>query len=173
MATELEVLQALAAETGLLGPQATAEDAKQSAYAFTVKAAQRLRDRGWALLRAPAGGENVNGVRYDKIINRQTLMVVDIIVSSDDAHVTRVPSWEEKGIGSPGDVVEPPVENGGGGGGGNGGGGGGTGPDEEWFEQLLEDVGNLVGATTAMAEALVTVAKELSALRKDGVKIRL
>jgi len=108
--TELEILERLAADTGLLAMKPTIEAMKQSAYEFTVRAAQALRDRGWALLKAPPGGEQVNGVRYQHLINKITLAIVDIIVNADDPNgQTRRPAWDLRGTGTPADVVEPPA----------------------------------------------------------------
>jgi len=108
--SELETLQQLERETGLLASRGDVETMRQTSYQFTVKAAQRLRREGWAMLKAPAGGNQINGVRIDKLINRQTLQIVDIIVNADDPDgPPRRPDWQDVGRGNFSDVVEPPL----------------------------------------------------------------
>lgn len=110
--SELDTLKNLARETGLLAATGDVETMRHTSYQFTVKAAQRLRREGWALLRAPAGGNQINGVRIDKLINRSTLAIVDIIANADDPNgPPRQAAWQDEGhFGEPRDIVDAPIE---------------------------------------------------------------
>jgi len=164
--SELETVQRLERETGLLAMRATEAEMKVTAHAFTVRVAQTLRAKGWALVRADPPANNVNGVRIDKIIHRVDLSIVDIIVNADDPHgATRRAVWQDVGLGVPRDVVDPPID--GDGGGGGGGGGGGEQPDDiaGALTLLLEDTERIAHEL----EELVSIGK--GAILEDGLRI--
>ena len=172
--SELETLQALERETGLLASRGDVEHMRQSSYSFTVQAASRLRREGWCLLKAPPGGNNINGVRIDKLINRHTLQMVDIIVNADDPNgPPRQASWQDVGIGDAANVVPssepgdptpapapaPPPE---------------PRPEADLeIETLISAVETMYTAVVQVTAVLLDVATQVAELKRDGIKLRL
>ena len=166
-ANELPAVQQVANESGLLAPRATAAENRLASAAFTVKVAQRLKAKGWALVRADPPAENVNGVRIDKIINRQDLEIVDIVSNADAAPpAERHAVWQVQGIGVPGMVVDPPDASGGSG--GNGGSG-----DDGNVVDLERLIGALLLGLDSAANEVRLLREEIAKLRAEGVRLRL
>lgn len=80
--TELDILRELNARTGLVAPLADKVQQVHRHAEFTRRAAWALRDRGWGSLRKTTGA-HVDGKSIDKIIQRDSGEVRDLIVDSD------------------------------------------------------------------------------------------
>ena len=93
---EREILDDLAERTGLLLPRENKPEQEQRVAKFTRIAAWLLRDKGWGNVKK-TGGTRVDNKSVDKLIHRDTGVVVDIVGKSDgptpeDSGVPRV-SW--------------------------------------------------------------------------------
>lgn len=82
--SELEQLQNLARASRLLEITGDTENMRRTSAEFTRRAASLLRRDGWRLLKARTGARAVNGVRIDRIINRDSLAIVEILSNPDD-----------------------------------------------------------------------------------------
>jgi hypothetical protein len=94
---ELDLLRDLESRSHLLSTPGDQAELKRAAWMFTRAAVRVLGPETWALVKAPPGGNQIDGVRIDKIIHRQSLEVVDII--SDSESPTHAPAWTSQGIG--------------------------------------------------------------------------
>lgn len=172
--SELETLQRLERETGLLAMGGDVEQMRRSSYEFTRRAQVLLRREGWRLLKAPPGGNAIDGVRIDKIINASTLQIADIIVNSDDPGPEaprRAATWQIVDTGRATDVVNdgggadvpepppppppPPVVD----------------PDDLLVLALKID--HLIDVAGQVAAALDQANDNIKRLEKDGIRVRL
>ncbi len=79
---EREIIEELAARTGLLEPRADKREQKERVATFTRMAAWLVRSSGWGNVKK--GGENsVQGRSVDKLIHSVTGVVVDVVSKSD------------------------------------------------------------------------------------------
>lgn len=78
---ELAKLQALYQRRGINLGQGDEGERLRRCAAFTRAAAWELRETGWGNIRK-TGGVQVNGLDVDKLFNRDTREVVDIIIAS-------------------------------------------------------------------------------------------
>jgi hypothetical protein len=100
--SELDRLQQLARETQLLAPTGDVANMRRTSYEFTRRAVSALRREGWRHVKAPDGGDAINGVRIDQIINRNTCEIVRIIANADDPAPDAPPratTWQSEGFG--------------------------------------------------------------------------
>lgn len=172
--SELEILQQLERDTGLLAHVGDVEQMRESSYQFTVAAVRRLRRYGYALLKAPAGGNQINGVRIDKIIRKMDLERFDIIVNADDPSPgapARRACFEPLGPGAAWEVVEapdvelppeappivPPA----------------TAPPDSATLALMALIGTLHDQFGSLGVAVAELNRRLSELQRDGLKLRL
>jgi hypothetical protein len=102
--SEVGRLEGLEARLGLLRRSGTEQQLLENAAAFTRAAAWELREEGWANVRKTSGS-HVQNLDVDKILNRHTLEMVDIVVGAGalGQHV----AWQPAGTGVPSQVVDP------------------------------------------------------------------
>ena len=102
--TERATLDSIEATFGYLRRTGDASQLIDNAAAFTRHAAWALRDRGWGNVRKTTGLER-QGLDVDKILNRHTLEMVDIVAAAGDPS-QRV-AWQPQVTGTPSQWVEP------------------------------------------------------------------
>lgn len=102
--TEQDTIQAIEDRVGYLRRDGDTEARITHAAALTRHAAWALRDQGWGNVRKP-NGEQREGLDVDKILNRHTLEMRDIVIraGAPDAHV----GWLLVAHGQPSQFVEP------------------------------------------------------------------
>ena len=101
---ELATLDALENRLGLLRADGDTETRITNAAAFTRAAAWALREAGWGNVRKTSG-ENREGLDVDKILNRHTLEMRDIVIAAGSS-AARV-GWQLVATGSPAQWVAP------------------------------------------------------------------
>jgi hypothetical protein len=139
--SELDVLRELEARTHLLSAEGDTGALRGNAFLFTHAAVTALGSATWALVKAPAAGDNIDGLRIDKIINRQTLEIVDIVLGAGAPG--QEPSWQLKGPGDSSLVV--PVS---------------SGPTQP-HDQQSPDLAALMDRVDAIGDMLADVGQEL------------
>ena len=102
--TETATLDSIEATFGYLRRPGDASQLVDNAAAFTRHAAWALREKGWGNVRK-TGGLNRQGLDVDKILNRHTLEMVDIVRAAGDP--SQAVAWQPQGTGTPAQFVEP------------------------------------------------------------------
>ena len=97
-------LESIEATYGYLKRPGDASVLVDNAAAFTRHAAWALRAEGWGNVRKTSGLQRQN-LDVDKILNRHTLEMVDIVIAAGDPS-QRI-GWQPQGTGTPAQFVEP------------------------------------------------------------------
>lgn len=138
---ELNLLRDLENRTHLLSTPGEPPALRRNAWLFTRAAVLALGAETWALVKAPPGSEQIEGVCIDKIIHRQSLEIVDIVYAAGASN--QAPAWQLHGPGESAWIV--PVEP------------GSTPPDRG----TVPDVATLIDRVDAIGDLLADLSQEL------------
>lgn len=145
-------LESIEATFGYLKRPGDASVLVDNAAAFTRHAAWALRAEGWGNVRKTSGLQRHN-LDVDKILNRHTLEMVDIVIAAGDAS-QRI-GWQPQGTGTPAQFVEPEAP---------AGVDGGEKPPDDDVDELAEAVLAAFAEVKAAIEAHHETSKQILAI---------
>jgi len=157
-------LEALAARTRLLEGLTSEQHSIDRSAEFTRRAAWHLRAAGWGNVRKESG-LNVRGLDVDKILNRNTLEMIDIVISAGALN-PRV-GWQPVGSGTPGQFVAPRDEDAGGMPAPPPTPGGPTFDQVERLTDVAETIGDALVTSDPAVETVMSLLRRLEASQKS------